>query len=68
MPTPVNATPSLKTNALIASLQRSLTNRLTEGIAQSFELSITTLAARSAIAETGEEKSLLALAPLLRFC
>ena len=59
---PVNATPSLKTNALIASLQRSLTNRLTEGIAQSFERSITTLAARSAIAETGEEKSLLALA------
>jgi Protein of unknown function (DUF1631) len=58
----VNATPSLKTNALIASLQRSLTNRLTEGIAQSFERSITTLAARSAIAETGEEKSLLALA------
>jgi len=52
----------LKTNALIASLQRSLTNRLTEGIAQSFERSITTLAARSAIAETGEEKSLLALA------
>jgi len=58
----VNATPSLKTNTLIASLQRSLTNRLTEGIAQSFERSITTLAARSAIAETGEEKSLLALA------
>ena len=58
----MNATPSLKTNALIASLQRSLTNRLTEGIAQSFERSITTLAARSAIAETGEEKSLLALA------
>lgn len=58
----MNATPSLKTNTLIASLQRSLTNRLTEGIAQSFERSITTLAARSAIAETGEEKSLLALA------
>ena len=62
MPNPVNATPSLKSNALIASCQRSLTNRLTEGVAQSFERSVTTLMARSAIAETAEEKSLLALA------
>jgi hypothetical protein len=58
----VNAIPSLKNTALIASLQRSLTNRLTEGVAQSFERSVTTLAARSAIAETAEEKSLLAMA------
>lgn len=62
LPKPVNAFPSLKNDALIASLQRSLTNRLTEGVAQSFERSITTLAARSAIAETPEEKSLLATA------
>ena len=62
MPIPVNATPSLKSNALIASCQRSLTNRLTEGVAQSFELSVTTLTARSAIAETAEEKSLLTMA------
>jgi hypothetical protein len=58
----MNATPSLKNTALIASCQRSLTNRLTEGVAQAFERSVTTLAARSAIAETPEEKSLLALA------
>jgi hypothetical protein len=58
----VNATPSLKNNALIASCQRSLTNRLTEGVAQAFERSVTTLTARSAIAETSEEKSLLAMA------
>jgi hypothetical protein len=58
----VNATPSLKSNTLFASCQRSLTNRLTEGVAQSFERSVMTLTARSAIAETSEEKSLLASA------
>jgi len=62
VPITVNATPTLKSNALIASCQRSLTNRLTEGIAHSFERSVTTLNSRSAIAETPEEKSLLALA------
>ena len=62
MPIPVNAIPSLKNNALIASCQRSLTNRLTEGVAQAFERSVTALTARSAIAETSEEKSLLAMA------
>ena len=62
MPIPMNATPGLKNTALIASCQRSLTNRLTEGVAQAFERSVTTLAARSAIAETPQEKSLLALA------
>lgn len=62
VPTPVNAIPSLKNNALIASCQRSLTNRLTEGVAQAFERSVTALTARSAIAETSEEKSLLAMA------